>query len=289
MKKLFLGFLLITMGLLAGTALARDITDASVDKLISISGLKKQVEQIPESVRMGAIGAIQQDGLSEPDKGFEEFLKLIGDAFIPSEFLDSIRMEIKNNLSESEAKDLIDWYESDLGKMITKADEEASTPEGIQKMMAEIQSFRPDEDRLGIIKKMMSTTKVIDRLLQLQEKTGLAGITLVSKIRNPDRPVNVEAFNSMMSAQRPQIRAALEQQLAMVNTYFYKDIDINSLDEYLEFLKLPNTKKYNNSLIAGMVDGMLKGNDKMLSLLEVMIKEQKKESEKIMIPTTLTE
>ena len=289
MKRIAIGFLVLTLVFWAGITCAGDITDASVDKLISLSGLNKQIAELPGMVRMGIEQAAQQDGVSEPDEEFEKFVKSVENAFQPADVLSAVAMEIGNNLSESESNGLITWFESDLGKRIAKADLEASTPDGMQKIMREAQSILADEERMGLSRRQMASSNVVDMLLQLQEQTGLAVITTISKINNPDKPVNVEAFKARLSAQQQQMRGAIEQQLAMMNASSYKNIDINSLEKYTEFLELPTTKKFNNSVLKGMMNGFAKCNEKMVKVLEDLVEEKKKASKQIMLPTTLTE
>ena len=289
MKRVTQGFLLITMVLLASIIWAGDITDTSLDKLMSLSGANKQLAEIPGMLRMIMEQTRQQDGIPISDEEFENLVKFMVDTFQPSEILSAMRMEIRNDLSESEAKGLIAWHESDLGKRITKAENEASTPAGVQNFIREAQSLAADEERMGIARRFLTLSNTVDMLLQLQEKTALAVITFFSKINNPDKPVNVEAFKAQISAQQQQTRGPLEQQLAVFGAYVYKDIDINSLEKYIEFLGLPNTKKFINSGTKGIFDGFAKCNEKMLKISEDLIEKKRKASKQIMLPTTLTE
>jgi len=73
---------------------ARDITVVSLDKLMALSGLNKQIAELPGLVRTGLEQARQQ-GPPISDAEFGEVQRSIEGAFKPSESLRTIGKEIK--------------------------------------------------------------------------------------------------------------------------------------------------------------------------------------------------
>ncbi len=251
MKKVIQGASLLMMLFFTSIVLAGEISEGSLDKLQALSGLDKQVAELPGMVRAGVEQARQQ-GSPIPDAEFNEVMSSIVSAFQPSVILSTIGMEIKNNISESEAKDLLAWYESDLGRRITKAEENASTPAAYQEMIKNAQILLADEKRVESAKKLDSLLNATGMAMQLQENAGVAVFTAISTVKNPGQPVNMEAFMAQMTAQEPQIRANIEQLVVLSFVYSYKDIDIASIEKYIIFLERPNTKKFNDSVLKGM-------------------------------------
>ena len=129
------GTLLLTL-LISNITWAGSLNDNSLSQLMALSGLNKQAAQIPGLIKVGVAQARQQ-GAAIPDAEFAEVQKSIGSAFSTSEFLSTLGDEIKNNVSEEDAKDLFTWYKSSLGRRITQAEENASTPAAYQKMIQE--------------------------------------------------------------------------------------------------------------------------------------------------------
>ncbi len=88
--------------------------------------------------------------------------------------------------------------------------------------------------------------------MQLQENTAIAIFTAISTAMNPGQPVNVNAFKAQLSAQEQQMRANAEQPVIVSYVYTYKDIEITSIEKYIQFLERSNTRKFNDSIIIGM-------------------------------------
>ncbi len=279
MKKVIQGASILIMIFILSIVWAEEIAEDSLDKLMALSGLNKQIAEFPGLVQVGVEQARQQ-GSPISDAEFGEMQRSIESAFQPSEILSTIGIEIKNNISELEAKDLLAWYESDLGRMITKAEENASTPAAYQEMIKEAQSLLADEKRVKFAKKIDSLLNVTDMTMQLQENTGVAVFTAISTVMNPGQSVNIEAFKAQMSAQEQQMRANIEQLVIISLVYSYKDIDMASIEKYVKFFERPNTKKFNDSVIKGMKYAFNQSIDKMAKSLAVVFKKYDKKVNK---------
>lgn len=254
---------------------AGDITENSLEKLMELSGINKQVAEYPGMVKAGFDQATQQGSpVSAPE--LIEIHKIMQDTFQPSGIIPAIKLEIKNNISESEAKVLLTWYESDLGKMITKAEEDASTPAGLQEMLKEGQTLLADEESVRLARKLDQLANATDVTMQIQENIGVAVFTAISTAMNPNQPVNIDAFKAQMSAQEQQMRANIEQFVILSFIYAYKDIDSVSIEKYVGFLERPGTRKFNDSAIEGIKIALNQSIGRMAESLAVTFKKHSK-------------
>ncbi len=279
MKRVMQITLVLLMIFIPYIVWAQDITKDSLDKLMALSGLNRQVAQFPGMVWAGVEQARQQRS-PIPDEEFREMRGPIEGAFKPSEILSTISTEIKSNISESEARDLLDWYESDVGRRITKAEENASTPAAYQEMLREAQSLLADEERVKFAKRIDRLVNATDTTMQLQEKTGTAAFTAISEAMNPDRQVDIEAFKAQMAAQEQQTRANIEQLVIVSFVYSYKGIDTGSIEKYIKFLERRSTRKFNDSAIRGMEHAFTQSIDKMAKSLAIVLKKYTEKSNK---------
>lgn len=230
---------------------AGSISESSLNKLMALSGLNKQIAQFPAMVGAGLTQA-QQQGTPIPTAEFSEMQKSVKSAFQPSGILKVIGKEIKNSVSESEAKQLLTWYKSSLGKKITKAEENASTHAAYQEMLKQAQALFAKTKRVQLAKEIDSLVNATDMTMQLQENTGVAVFTAISSAMNPGKAVNIKPYMDQMAAQKPKMRVNIEQLVVLSYIYSYKDIEIASIKKYIAFLKRPNTKKFNDSVIKGL-------------------------------------
>ena len=242
---------------------------------MTLSGINKQMGELPGMVQAGIEQASQQEA-KIPEADLKEIKKSVKEAFQAAAITSAMSSEIKKGISEADAKKLLAWYESSLGKKITKAEEEASTPAAYQQMINEAQSLLADQERVAIAREIDRLVNATDLVMQLQEKTGIAVFTALSKAMEPAQPVNIAAFKAQMSAQEQQIRQNVEQLMIVSFVYSYKNIEIENLKKYVAFLARPETKKFNDSALTGMKSGLNQSIDKMANALAVTFSKQKK-------------
>ncbi len=258
MKKELYGLLLLLVVLfILSNFWTKKITDNSLNKLMVVSGLNKQVSKLPEFV-CAYTEQVKQQGLKITDAEFGALQRKIQNAFQPSEFLRTIAIEVKNNISESEAKDLFDWYESDLGMRINKAEENPSTPTTYQEMMKESQCLLTDKKRVKLVKKIADLVNATDSQIQY-----LAVLNAVLMVVIEGRCNNIEFFKRKLTSQRAEI----ERIMIISLIYNYKDIDTDSIEKYIKFLEYPATMKFYESVHKGFQNAYNQSIDKMAKSL----------------------
>lgn len=213
------------------------------------------MEQLPGTVRAGIMQA-KQKGANIPDAEFTEMTNIIVNSFQPSNLIKAVRSELKGNLSGAEARALLEWYESDVGKKITATEEAASTPESYNVMIQNAQKLLADEKKLAMAKRVESALNSVDMAMQIQEHTGIAVFTAIMTAVEPTKKLDIEPFRAQMSAQYPQIRARLEQFIHLTLIHSYKDLDDDTMNKYVAFLEKPGTKKFNASIMTGMTNAI---------------------------------
>ena len=271
MNKIIQSGTLLFALLISNMTMAGSLSDNSLSQLMALSGLNKQAAQIPGLVQAGVAQARQQ-GAAMPNDEFAEVQKSIGSAFSTSEFLNTVGSEINKNVSEKDAKELFSWYKSSLGKRITQAEENASTPAAYQEMMKQAQSLLADKKRLMLAKEIDSLVDVSGMTMNIQENTGVAVYTAISSAMNPGKPVNIKPYMDQMAAQKQQMSANIKQLVLVSFIYSYKNIKIANLKKYITFLKKSSTKRLNDSVIKGMLNAFNQSTNKMAKSLAVTFK-----------------
>lgn len=271
MNKVIQSGTLLLILLISNITWAGTLSENSLSKLMDLSGLNKQAAQIPALIEAGVAQARKQ-GAAIPDAEFAEVQKSIRSAFSTSEFLSTLGSEIKKKVSEDDAKKLFTWYTSSLGRRITQAEENASTPAAYQKMMQEVQSLLADKERLMLANEIDSLLDVSGMTMNIQENTGVAVYTAIVSAMNPGKPVNVKPYMDQMAAQKQQMSANIKQLVLVSFIYSYKNIKIANLKKYISFLKNPSTKRLNDSAIKGMVNAFNQSTTRMAKSLAVTFK-----------------
>ncbi len=254
-----------------------EVSDNSLNKILDLSGLTKQVGQFPGLIKMGMEQAKQQ-GAPIPDEDHKSMLMIVDQSVVTSEIVAEIRASLKESINEVEAKQLLTWYESELGKEITAAEERASTPEAYQEMMQSAESLMGDLERLEYAMRLDMSLGLTRMTMDLQEQTGLAVYSAIMTAIQPDKPLDLEPIKTKMKAERAQTRETIKQMVLISLAYSHKELAIDKLKKYETFLKDPITKKFIQTSMKSMKQALKTSASKIMKALVLMIKSKKQNS-----------
>lgn len=251
-KFLFIAFI----SLFCSLSIASTRED-NLDRLFLLSGITKQVGEFPGMVKAGVMQGVQQ-GASIPENEISLILESVDKTILPSVILSEVQHSLEKSLSNDDIEKLLEWYESDLGKRITAAEEKASTPESYQQMMNSAQQLLANTKRLDLAARLDELLGATDMAIEIQEFSGVAVYSAIMTAMAPDQELNLASYKSQMAAMEPQIRANIQQLVSVSFVYSYQEIDDDSLAKYEAFLNRSITKKFNDSAIKGLNRGFEK-------------------------------
>lgn len=263
--------LVVAVSLIPVQVSAAELTGESLDKLMLLSGLNKQMAEIPGMVLAGFEQAMGQ-GSPARDAELEEVRRTIREAFQPSDILGSIGVELKKRVSEADAREMFQWYESGLGRKITKAEELASTPAAFEEMVKDAPSLLGSQQRVLLAQQIDRLMNITDMMVEMQEHTGVAVFTAIEKAKNPDLPVQLSSFKAQMASLEPQMRANAEQLVTVSLVYSYRSVDVGEVEKYIKFLGQPTTQRFNDVAMSGMKDALKQCTDAMARSLAVALR-----------------
>ncbi len=226
----------------------------SINKLLELSGLTEQVEEFPGLIKAGINSAIQS-GAPIPREHLQIMLETVDRTILPSIVLDQVRLSIEKKISTDGIKEIFKWHESSLKKRITQAEEKAAKPEAYREMMNSAQKLLKNTKRVAFAKRLDSMMNLTDRLINLKEFSGLIVFSAVLTAREPDKPLDIEAYKAYLKTMTAKTRDDAQQLVLISNLYTYQSIDEESLSEYEAFLNKPTTKRYNAAVMNGLDKG----------------------------------
>lgn len=249
-KRLYKSLLLITL-LAPAVASSATISDNSLDKLMQQSGLNKQIQAIPSGILAGMQQSVQQ-GAPIDNEQLTKIQDSVNSAFQPTQISNTVSGTLKGVLSENEAEELLAWYGSALGKKITVAEEKASEASSYQDMLSQAQTLMADEERVALARRIDTLVKASEMSLDIQKYTAVAVYTSVAKALQPGKAVDIEPFEAELAKQETQMRQQIQQLITLSLVYNYRDFSIDEINQYIDFLKQPASKKFNNKALDGM-------------------------------------
>ncbi|MEJ2362950.1 MAG: DUF2059 domain-containing protein [Gammaproteobacteria bacterium] len=254
-----------------GVASASQISDASLHQLLALSGVKQQVQEIPNGLRASLKQAEEQAQERAGTAGakaalsdeFRETGKAMIRAFNPDDMLGAIAKQIKRTMSEKDARAMLAWFNSPLGKRITQAEEAAATPAAARQILASAKTLLADKPRVQFAREQDKLLHLTDDLASFQENTAVASFVAFSGAEHPGRAVPIQGFRAKVAVAIEQDRPRLEQFTIIKSVYTYRHIDLPSLQKYLAFLKTKPALRFNKSVAVGLNTAAREATDKL--------------------------
>ena len=284
MKKLLqIATLLAT--LLAATALAvparaAEISDASLHRLLALSGIQDLVSQFPSMLRLRMEQARQRDRFvhgtaSMSGDDYRELEDTMAEAFKPAGILKAIGDAVRKSVSEQDARTMLAWYDSALGKKISKAEDDSSNPSAYREMTRSVHALLANQKRVIFAMKLDNLLHMTDMSTRFQANAAVAVFVAFSTEKNAHRPANLKAFKHRIAAGLEKKRYRIRSGVILSTVYTYRKIDMASLGKYRAFLESPAALRFNHALMTGMDVGMNADIDHMARSVESLVKRQR--------------
>jgi hypothetical protein len=244
----------LLMGIFFITA-AAGAADKSVDRIMTLSGIDKQIAALPGAIKMGFLRGAKQSA-AIPDAELKKMMESADKTLKPSVVLAAVRAQLQDSLTGKDTAALLAWYESGIGQKITAVEEKASTAEGNRQIMKHAQELLGNKKRAAAAQRLDKLLGATDKMLDLQENLMLATYRSLSKAIAPDKPFDTDAFKAKMAELEPKMRQNIHVYVLASLIYTYLPISDDALAQYEQFLATPAAKKFNDASIQGIDSGL---------------------------------
>lgn len=252
------------------TASANELSDQQIDRLLSLSGLSQQVKELPQLIKSGAQQGMLENG-DASDPKFAAVLSSLDQMFSPSDILAKVRDALRPVLTQEDFNRLSIWYESGPGQRITLAEEQGSTPEAMQDMVAQAEALLADQEAINYAFQLDELVGATDMVMQVQDSVASATFTSLMQATKGVTEEDLALLQQQLDTTRDQRRAAVQQMTVLAAVYNYRDIDAASKQKYLDFLSEPAAQRFNSTISASFGQALA---DSMHSWLELLISQQ---------------
>jgi len=229
--------------------------ETNIEKLLESSGITKQVKSLPEAFQIG----IEQTAARDKDFSSQLSLVLTNSAnktLKPQIVLGQIKQTLRESLTDEEIKNLLDWYQSDLGETITALEIESSSAKAYQEMILNAEAFLKDKERVAFAKSFDSLTKSTELIIDIQKFTMFAFYTALSKASNPEKNVNYKPVEKQFTQMESSFKQQIQQGVTLALVFTYQSLSKEQLVAYENFLKEKDTQKFIKESIKGLNKGL---------------------------------
>lgn len=246
--------LLVTMFFFVSPLSYADLSDESINELLDLSGLTMQIGQFPGLIK-AEIQRAKQQKTPISDTAYNLMINSVDKSILPSDIIGEIKISLKESITENEARKILTWYKSDLGKEITHAEENATTPDAYQKMTQSAESLLANSERVEFANKLDVLLAATDMQMDTLKYSSIAIYSAFQTVMQPCAPFDIESMKSKLDTQNEQTYAAFKRLITISFLYSYQDIEMEKLKKYENFLINKATKKFNKAIMGSISRG----------------------------------
>ena len=235
----------IVLIIVLGVFLHFNITSAEDQKLNIIkqvlekSGAKQQIGEIPQVVQVLLPAQMSAYNVSDNSKISEFIVKNLAGYYSGDEILERVEKLFLQKYSKQNFDTIMNWLQTDPGKMIVKMEVAASTPEAAMEILSysqQLQFSLPEQTRMDMIEKMIAVLELDQKFSAKVEAIYIRMIKGINSSLPEDRRIENEELEIVKKSVLETASAQMNSFLLSTYLYTYQGLSNEDLKKYITFL-----------------------------------------------------
>lgn len=247
----FLLCLMCLSGLAQASPLAKSTLEASpVDDIVA---------QYPGMMSEGVRQGLRQSGQVSPMM-INTITSVVQSAFRSADIKARLVDDLATSLSEQQLSKVGDWYQTPLGKKVSRAEIEASSVQvwqSIEQGASALQEKFRGTERARLFTRYDRAARATESAVDTTVAVQLGLATAMSAFQGSNGP-GFEKMKQMIEGQREPMRAMVAQQVYDIYLYTYQDLTIEELEQYIRFLETDAGARFTRVVTAGIQDAIIR-------------------------------
>ena len=206
--------------------------DALIEEALTISGIKRQIEGLPDQVRAGA--DLSQSKL--PQKERAAMAKIIGDAFRSGPILTTLRSAFQKSYDPMQMGLFLAQLRTPTARKMARLEEAGTEPDIVAKIQAFAAGIRdapPPEERVARLAQLDAATGTTDLALEMRAASVAAAFKVLSALMPPEKRPTPAQMNAAVQNLVGQQRETARREILVLFLYVYREATDAELDEYI--------------------------------------------------------
>ena len=240
--------------------------EQTVGELMELSGLAEQIPRLPHEY-MTLVDQLLMGLERQRHPVSKSLRRQIRQSFVDALTPEHLESEIRSRLLESLSQDTtlatMSWLRSDVGKKITTAEVNASSPEkSVQfaTFFLQLQLERPAPERLQLVRRIEEITQGSEMATEAWEAIVAAVGRALEGEYQPKNSQNKKNLEEYLASMRGSIKGMFEQGRIFQGLFTYRTLTDEELKAYAEFLETPAgrdvTQIVNKAVQAAAIDAI---------------------------------
>jgi hypothetical protein len=224
-------------GKAAAPADAGPARDKLIQDLLVASGLKQQLNQLPQKLMTGVRQSAKQQRKASP-----AVLKAIEDAvtesFPAQAFFDRVSAGLRKDFDEKRLQALLKDYSTPTAKRMVELEQAAAPPDEFARFARSAAATRPAPQRASLIKRIDAASRASDLAVDI----ALAAMKGVASGIAGEGAEKAAAVDKAVEKQRASTTDAIRNATLLNLAFSYRNASDADLEEYAKFYEAENSK-----------------------------------------------
>lgn len=243
----------------APTPVSVQTPDEQIDEMLELSGLTKQVEQMPAAIKSGFIQQQQRGQSKLTPENYDRLLKIVTDSYNASDLKQSMVDYFTAHYDHDHVSAELTILHSPLSKKMTELETRASTPEAlqeIQKYVQQLKSEPPAPERMALIGTLDRVAGTTDLNVEILVSASMAYIRVFNAISPREKRLNQDQLEEVAGRIRKELWNPIEQATTVTILYMYRSIPDTELKEYIKLYESETAGWFKQLTKAALVNAL---------------------------------
>jgi hypothetical protein len=209
----------------------------NIDKMLELSGLKKQVEQMPEQIRSGFVQRQQRAEKKLSPEDYDRLLKIITDSYNASDLKQSVADYFKKHYDHDRVSAELKILNLPLSRKMAELEDKASTPEAlqeIQKYAEKLKSEPAAPERLELVRRLDKAASATDLQVDLLVTMIMSNVRMSSSVGSTEKRLDQNQLKLMADRIRKELWSSMENFTTTSFLYVYRGVPDAEMKEYIK-------------------------------------------------------
>lgn len=218
-----------------------------VEELLTVSGVRKSFDQIPEKVLQGA----QRSSAKPNDPAVVAAVeKIMQEAFRSERFHKRVQASLLKDFERKRVEALLAAFRAPLAKKLVELEGAKQDPQEIAAFAKGLAKNPLPKERIDLVQRLDAVTRAGEITTEIVLTTTRA---MVSGATGGDAQ-KMAAFDKQLGAQRGKLAEVLRNAVLVSFAYIYRDVSDADLGEYLKLYEGEDGKWLMERITTGMIE-----------------------------------
>lgn len=243
--------------------------DALIDKVIILSGLQKQIDQIGDKM----LENIHQSPQKPDDPGITQHIeKIVLDIYRPEFFNQQLRSTFKHDPDSDRLKTLIQMYNSPLMKKITEMENRDFNLATFETFIEDIVRTPLPANRLRLLQDLEAVTRTTEFVTEIALGTKRALLTGMTNSRDSEATQILDASTAALKA---EMNDNTYQNVIIMMAYSYHELTDPELGEYIRFYETAEGEWFITHAVNAMIGAFRTGSLQAGKRIAALVRQKK--------------